>query len=259
MTRNRLLVAAAIVVVAAVIVVLILTNGSNKTNGPTSSPMPTVKASQSADAAPTGCLGGRGRDAAMLLAAQKAAPHTTNGAVELATAMVRWSFRYPGTSVGDAQTVSDAIISSTASAKFKDLAGTAAQNPNTSGGAVPDGTPFYLSTSNGVWHVESNSTDAVAVSIGAVYVVNGAVSPQLRSSTTFSLVWERGAWRIKSGSIDRTTEDLFRIGEAFTGGADDFSNAMRQPTDVRGRRHRKHSQRRRGGRELLVGSVGQYL
>lgn len=217
MTRNRLLlIVGAIVLVGAVVVVLIVTNGSARTTGPTNSP--TTTSSPSADAAPTGCLGGRGRDAAMLLAAQKAAPHTTSGAVELATAMVRWSFRYPGTSIEDAQTISDAIISSTASASFKDLAGTAAQNPNTSGGAVPDGTPFYLSTANGVWHVESSSADAVAVSIGAVYVVNGAVSPQLRSSTTFSLVWERGAWRVKSGSIDRTTEDLFRIGEAFTGG-----------------------------------------
>jgi hypothetical protein len=209
----------AIVLVVAVVIVLVMTTASgNKRTDPTGSPTPTATTSQSADTAPTGCLGGRNRDAAMLLAAQKAAPHTMNGAVELATAMVRWSFRYPGTSVEDAHTISDAVISSTASASFKDLAGTAAQNPNTSGGAVPDGTPFYLTTANGVWHVESSSSDAVSVSIGAVYVVNGAVSPQLRSSTTFSLVWERGAWRIKSGSIDRTTEDLFRVGEAFTGG-----------------------------------------
>ena len=154
----------------------------------------------------------------MVLAAQKAAPHTQTGAVELAAAMVRWSFRYPGTSVADAQKISDAIISPEATATFRDLAGTAAKNPNTSGGAVPDGTPFYLTTANGVWHVESSTTDAVTVSVGAIYVINGAVSPQLKSSTTFSLVWENGGWRIKSGSIDRTTEELFSIGNAFTGG-----------------------------------------
>ncbi|MEO6116347.1 MAG: hypothetical protein ABIP33_08190 [Pseudolysinimonas sp.] len=191
--------------------------GGNKA---TTSPSPTTTAtvSQDSSARPTGCLGGRNRDAAMLLAAQKDAPHTESGAVDLASAMVRWSFRYPGTSVPDAQTISDAIISPEASASFRDLAGTAAQDTNTSGGAVPDGTPFYLTTANGVWHIESSTVNAVSVSVGAIYVINGAVSPQLKSSTTFSLVWESGAWRIKSGSIDRTTEELFSIGNAFTGG-----------------------------------------
>jgi hypothetical protein len=219
LARRWLIIAIAVVIVAAIIIAVVIATGRGGA-APTGSPKPTTtaSASQNPDAQPTGCLGGRNRDAAMLLAAQKAAPHTQTGAIELATSMVRWSFRYPGTSVADAQTISDAIISPEASASFRDLAGTAAQNPNTSGGAVPDGTPFYLTTTNGVWHVESSTANAVAVSVGAIYVINGAVSPQLKSSTTFSLIWEHGAWRIKSGSIDRTTEELFSIGNSFTGG-----------------------------------------
>lgn len=219
MARILPIVGIAIAVVAAIVIAIVFAMGQGG-GKPTSSPTPTTTASpsQKPDTQPTGCLGGRNRDASMVLAAQKAAPHTEIGAVELATSMVRWSFRYPGTNVQDAQTVSDAIISLEASAAFRDLAGTAAQNPNTSGGAVPDGTKFYLTTANGVWRVEASTANAVSVSVGAVYVINGAVSPQLKSSTTFSLVWETGAWRIKSGSIDRTTEELFSIGNAFTGG-----------------------------------------
>jgi len=219
MTRNRLLlIVGATVIVVAVIVVLIVTNGSAKTTRPTNSPKPTTTTSQSADAAPSGCLGGTSRNAAMVIAAQKAAPHTTNGAVEVATALVRWTFRSPIFNAQEANEVRDKIIASSATPEFKDLAGGAASNPNNSGGVVPDGTNFYLSTAQGVWYIESATSNEVKVSIGAAYVINGAVSPQLRSSSTVDMVWETGGWHAKSGSITRTTEDLFKIGTGFTGG-----------------------------------------
>jgi hypothetical protein len=210
---------AIVIIVVAIIVALVTINLNQHLARPEASNTPTPTRTQpAAEATPTGCLSGPDRDAAMLLATQKDAPHTTTGAIEVAAAMVRWSFRYPSPSIAEDNEISAAIISKSATPAFRDLARASQSNPNLSGGAVADGTPFYLSTIPGVWYLESNSKNAVTVSIGAGYVVNGALSPQLRSSTTFSLVWENGAWRIKSGSITRTTEELFRVGTPFTGG-----------------------------------------
>lgn len=219
LARRWPLIAIVAFIIAAVIIAVVLATGHRGTT-PTSSPTPatTTSASQTPDAQPTGCLGGSARDAAMVLAAQKAAPHTTSGAVDVAAALVRWTFRSPIFDATQANQVSENIMSSTATAEFRDLAGGAARNPNNSGGVVPDGTPFYLSTAQGVWYADSASTDTVKVSIGAAYVVNGAVSPQLRSSSTVVMVWERGGWHAQSGSIEHTTEELFRIGTPFVGG-----------------------------------------
>ncbi|WP_368499896.1 hypothetical protein [Herbiconiux sp. A18JL235] len=184
----------------------------------TSAPTPTPSTTVIADQDPTGCLGGPSRDAVMLLAAQAAAPHTTNGAVEVAAAMVRWTFRYPGPGRDEANQVADAVIAPTATPGFSDLAAAAAANPNPSQGVVPDGTPFYLSTVPGVWHVESAEPDRVEVSVGSGYVIDGELSPQLRSASTFTLVWQEGAWKLESGSFTRTTQDLYAIGTTFTGG-----------------------------------------
>jgi len=178
----------------------------------------TASASASADASPTGCLGGSNRDNAMLLAAQKAAPHTTNGAVEVAAAFVRWTFRHPTATVDDANQVAGEIIASDASAQFKDLGTAVSRNQNPSGGAVADGTDFYVTTTPGVYYVDSAATDTVTVSVGAGYVIGGAVNPQLRTSSTFTLEWQRGAWRVQGGSLAHTTEDLFKTGTPFTQG-----------------------------------------
>jgi hypothetical protein len=210
---------AIVIVIAALIVTLVAFNLQPHSPRMDASNTPTPTRTQpAAAAAPTGCLGGPNRDATMLLAAQKAAPHTTTGAVEVAAALVRWTFRYPAFSQSEANQVSAAVISKSATPEFRDLAGGAKSTPNNSGGVVPNGTPFYLSTAPGVWYLESSSKNAVTVSIGAGYVVDGALSPELRSSTTVEMVWEDGVWKAEGGSIKRTTEELFRIGLPFTGG-----------------------------------------
>ena len=213
--RNRWIWIVGIVAVVVIAIgVVLATTLNHPTATPTATASTPARTAQPTDTAPTGCLGGNARDASMLLAAQKAAPHTANGAVEVAAALVRWTFRSPSFSTDEASEVSQKVISSSASDEFKNLQPTS----NNSGGVVADGTPFYLSTAQGVFYLESASADTVTVSIGAAYVIKGAVSPQLRSSTTVAMVWEDGAWKAKSGSITRTTEELFRIGTAFTGG-----------------------------------------
>jgi hypothetical protein len=186
---------------------------------PASSAAPTEPASTSAaDPAPTGCLGGEIRDAAMVLAAQKAAPHTSNGAVEVAAALVRWAYQYPYPSASDADQVSEAIVSSQAPANFRDLAAFYASNPNVSGGLVPDGVNYSMSTVPGVWHLESYSGDSAEVSIGTGLIEDGALSTTLRASATVALTWEDGMWKSGGLGATRTTEELYSIGAAFTGG-----------------------------------------
>ncbi|MEB0004278.1 hypothetical protein QN357_15220 [Cryobacterium sp. RTC2.1] len=154
----------------------------------------------------------------MVLAAQKTAQHTTVGGVEVAAAMVRWAYRSPAPQAVEASQLSDQIMATTASPSFKDLEGSTKANPNSSGGVVADGVPFYLSTISGVWYVESASADKVTASIGSAFVVDGALSPNLRSVSTFTLVWSDNGWRIESGEFKRTTQEVFAIGTPFSGG-----------------------------------------
>lgn len=185
---------------------------------PTASPTTSVSPTATSDSSPNGCLGGSNRDNAMLLAAQKAAEHSVVGATEFAAAVARWTLRHPTPTVDEANTAAGVIISSTATPEFKDLGSAVETNQNPSGGAVADGIDFYVSTTPGVWYVDTSSADKVTVSIGTGYVIDGAVSPQLRSSTTYTLVWEAGVWRLQSAALKHTTEELFRIGTPFNEG-----------------------------------------
>lgn len=218
------IIGAAVVVAALIVGVSIYVSGRPDTtvigtgDVPASSAAPTGAVPVGADPAPTGCLGGNGRDAAMVVAAQKAAPHTSNGAVEVAAALVRWAYRFPYPTADDATAVSEAIVSNEAPANFKDLAAFYASDPNVSGGLVPDGVNYSLSTVPGVWHLESYSGDEAEVSVGTGLVVDGALSTTFRASATISLVWEDGFWKSGGLGATRTTQDLYSIGTAFTGG-----------------------------------------
>lgn len=210
------------IVSGAAVAALIVAGGlwyANRDNGlvpypttPTATaPMPT----QVPDVDPTGCLGGEARDAAMVLEAQKLAPHTSNGAVEFATAFMRWGFQYPVPDAEDVDQVATKVIP--ADSPY-DIRASYESNPNTSGALVPDGTPFYLSTVPGVWNLESYSGDEAVVTIGTGIVINGELHPTFRMAKTFTLAWDGTQWMFESTSLDRTTEELYSIGTGFTGG-----------------------------------------
>lgn len=190
------------------------------TNEPVADPTPEPTTSEATpvDAAPTGCLGGDGLDTATLLAAQEEADHSTSGAVEVAAALMRWAYRYPYPSPEDAQTASDAVISSEAPDSFRDLVGFFAAEPNLSGGLVADATEYRLSTVTGVWYVDAEAPDQVTASVGSAFVVDGQLSSSLKASTSVTLRWEGGAWRADQLAGAHTTEELFEIGTPFTGG-----------------------------------------
>lgn len=207
----------AVVVVSAIIAALTV-SGVIPAPQPTTtqSPAPTIEPTTGAGAEPTGCLGGETRDAAMVLAAQAAAPQTSNGAIEVATAFVRWLNQYPYPSTADIATIEMEGLAS--SAPTKDVAGFFAGNPNLSGGLVPDGTTYYLSTLPGVYNLEAAAPDEVTASIGTALVIDGALSPTLKGSITVTVVWESGSWKFVNSEGTRSTEELYSIGRPFTGG-----------------------------------------
>jgi hypothetical protein len=207
------------VVVVAVIISLLAVHFASGNSIPASTPTQSqVKTSSTpaTDAPPTGCLGGSSRDAAMVLRAQAEAPDTSNGAVEVAAAFTRWIQRYPYPSASDAAEVQNHVL---ARKSFtSDLAKNLAGAPDLSGGIVPAGEDYYMSTVPGVWNLESSSSAKTVVTIGTAFVINGAVSSSLRSSITVTEDWQTGGWHIANVAGTRSTEQLFSIGQAFTGG-----------------------------------------
>ncbi|GAA0989999.1 hypothetical protein [Subtercola frigoramans] len=221
------------VILIAVIVAIIYgtSHGTTTTADPTTTASPSASPSATAttqptqggsdgndDAAPTGCLGGANRDADMVLAAQKAAPHTTSGAVEVAAAFFRWAIRYPYPATDEADAMSATIMSANAPASFKDIAGAYAHGNDISGGQVPEGTDFYLSTVPGRWLVESSSTsDQITVDVSAAFVVADALSPTKSASEAFIMVWEDGGWKVDREQ-QADTAALAAGGTLFTAG-----------------------------------------
>lgn len=171
------------------------------------------------DLAPTGCLGGQDRNALMVSGAQKAARHTTFGAVEVATSFYRFYWQYPYAPADQLNAVSSAVIGSNAPNSFKQLSTsfeTVGDNPT--GGKVAAGTPFHMSTTNGLWRVSEESTpDRIIVSLAAGYVIDGALSPTEVGVGGFVMVWENDAWHVESG-ISPDQDLLAAGGTRYTGG-----------------------------------------
>lgn len=200
------------------LVIAIVLVGRGPTGPPSASPSsPQTSASPvHSDADPTGCLGGEGRDAKMVLTARSDAPHTSNGAIEVATAFVRWLNQYPYPSARDIAAVQATALSSRA--QTKDMAAFFATKPNLSGGLVANDSPYYLSTVPGVYYLESAAPNEVTASIGTALVVDGALSATLKGSITVTVSWEDGGWKFVSSKGTRTTEELYSIGRPFTDG-----------------------------------------
>lgn len=179
------------------------------------SPSPTAVA----DPDPTGCLGGMERTADMVLTAQELAPHTTNGAVEVATAFNRWLRQYPAPDLDGADKIAAEVISEDAPEGWKNLrAALEAGSDNGSVGVVPMGTDYYMTTVEGLWYAQPSSEDRVDVTVGARYVIDGEVSPKHVATTTYHLVWAGDSWQIQGGSTDVDWKTLRNLGTTYTEG-----------------------------------------
>lgn len=176
-----------------------------------------VSSSAAPDAAPTGCLGGQPRSDAMVLNAQSLAPKSTFGAVEVAAAFYRWTYRFPVPTSADIKGIGPAFVPAQAAASEASLRSGYAQNPNPSMGAVPDGMSFYLSTVTGKWIAGSGTDGALRVGIEASYVVRGAISATKTATASFDMKWVDGRWRV-AGLAKGDPPKLTAGGTTFTAG-----------------------------------------
>lgn len=221
--RNLLiaLLVGAVIIAAIVVAYVAGRSTSTPSAGPTSAPAQSsavAASSATADAAPTGCLGGQKRNDAMLLTAQREARHSSYGAVEVATAFLRWAYRYPYPSTKEADEVSDRLVSSEASEGFRDVAGSYRSTDDITGGQVPEKTAFYLSTTTGSWVVDAQSTnDRVTVEVNAPYVIKGEVSATKSAAISATLVWSSTGWQLLSEQAPDTSA-LSAGGTQFTAG-----------------------------------------
>lgn len=200
--------------VVGVVVALALVGGVTawyQANPQTSSPA-TPAATNGAAAIPNGCLAGAPNDAASLLRAQKEAPHSEAGAVGFAAAVMRWIAQYPRPSAGDGTTVSAAILAKGATGTVANLAANlAAAKP------LPGVTSGSLNFADGRYLVEEGTPDMVRVTVGGAEVRNGKPTDQ-KIASTVTVVWEGNAWKIRSDGTERTLDELFATGSAFSGG-----------------------------------------
>lgn len=184
---------------------------------PTSIAAPSGSSSMASGAAPTGCLAGAARDSGMLLTAQKSAPRTTYGAVEVASAFFRWSFRSPHPTAEEVTSAAAIFDPGTAEQAQAMLIDDYKRNPNPAVGEVSSGTPFNLSTVNAKWSVNVLSAARVRVNIMAPLVIDGALSPTKTSTEAFDLKWLDGAWRV-IGLAKADPSGLSAGGTVFTAG-----------------------------------------
>lgn len=221
--RNLLiaLLVGAVIIAAIVIAYIAGRSTSTPSAAPTSPPVQssaTSPSSASADAAPTGCLGGQQRDVTMLLTAQRDAPHTTFGAVEVAAAFFRWTYRYPVPSSGDIDRASALFVPSDSASAQASLRSDYSRNPNPSSGQVDDKTPFYLTTVGGKWVAQPGSSSGEQlISVQAPFVFDGSVSATKSTTESFRMTWVDNAWRV-AGLAKADPTKLSSGGTTFTAG-----------------------------------------
>jgi hypothetical protein len=154
----------------------------------------------------------------MLLAAQRSAPNTTYGAVEVAAAFYRWSYRFPAPSSADIHAVRAIFVPADAAKSAAALAADYERNSNPSAGVVKDGTPFYLSTTTGRWIAQSGSaSQEQTVSVQAPFVIDGVLSATKSTTEAFKMRWTGGAWRL-TGVAQSDPAKLAAGGTTFTAG-----------------------------------------
>jgi hypothetical protein len=108
--------------------------------------------------------------------------------------------------------VAAAILAKGATGTIADLAANMAA-PKT----YPGLTSGSLNLADGRYAIEESTLDMVRVTVGGAEIRNGKATDQKHAST-FTMVWESGMWKVRSDGAERTVEDLFANGSAFTGG-----------------------------------------
>ncbi|QOT20012.1 hypothetical protein [Paenarthrobacter sp. YJN-5] len=202
------IVVAAAAVIALVGGVVAWYQANPQTSGPAAAPSATSDVANT----PNGCLAGKSNDATGLLKAQKEAPHNEAGAVGFAAAVLRWIAQYPRPSVADGTRVSGTILAEGATGTVANLAANlAAAKP------LPGVNSGSVNFADGRFAIEESTADMVRVTVGGTEVRNGKPTGQ-KIASTVTVVWEENSWKVRSDGTERTLDELFADGSAFSGG-----------------------------------------
>jgi hypothetical protein len=203
-------------IVTGLLVMLALIGGVStwyQGNPRTGQPAPnTNEPAATAAAVPNGCMAGSSNEAAGLLQAQKDAPHSQAGAVGFGAAFLRWTAQYPRPSAKDGTTVAQSILAKGATGTIANLAANSAAPKS-----YPGVTSASLNLADGRYVIEESTPDMVRVTVGGAEIINGK-STDRKFGSTLTVVWESGAWKVRSDGTERSLDELFANGSAFAGG-----------------------------------------
>lgn len=164
-----------------------------------------------------GCLAGPGKTVQALIEAQKVAPHTTIGAIELAASFDRWAAQFPWPSNADAKLASNTFASESGSPLISDLPAYFSSR-QTQPNASNSGETAGVSYAAGRYFIDSATPTKVVTVLGSKVVDNGTVSATKARSVTLAMVWESGEWKVADMSYTMDPQALFDQGTPFAGG-----------------------------------------
>lgn len=198
---------AVIVTVAVVGLVFFTTRGGN----PEVTPRPSAPSTPSTSAPPAvegvdGCLGGDARAPQAVLAAQKSAPQTPEGAVSFVATFSRWAAQKPVVPADEVAKL-DGVVTT-----LPDLAGDLA-----SAGEFR-AAQFRVTTLNAYYRIESVQKTRVVVTLMLPLVINEAVDPTLRYMPSVAVEWTDRGWVIVENVETADKTSLATTGVAFAGG-----------------------------------------
>ena len=137
----------------------------------------------------------------------------------MAAAFYRWGYRYPYPAAGEVRALRPLFTSDNAATLQQQfIADFDRSYDSPPGGDVTTGTPYYLTTANGVWSVDDDSTaDRVIASAQLHYVIDGGYSTTQTVALTAVLDWQGSAWHLSS-LRQSDPERLSAGGTSFTSG-----------------------------------------
>jgi hypothetical protein len=74
-----------------------------------------------------------------------------------------------------------------------------------------------VNVADGRFAIEESTADMVRVTVGGTEVRNGKPTGQ-KIASTVTVVWEENTWKVRSDGTERTLDELFADGSAFSGG-----------------------------------------
>ena len=190
---------------------------SNVSSAPTSPSAETTTSSPPpATAAPagvaSGCIVGPDNSTEALLLAQQEAPHTTEGATDLAGQILKWINQFPRPSSVQVEQALESLGASSADESVTTLAAQLSE-------LRTDVPSFSTSLDEGGYAVLEEQSDLVRVSVyGAAERYEN--DPEAgAAAATYTLIWEDDMWRILSSSAGaQSYEQMAATGTPFTGG-----------------------------------------